>query len=339
MAAAAMAAAARVLPFSDRLEAERKREQVLFDGNALKGLKGWIDVENSATSFSGNDIVDLPALANAITTKSGGVAAFLSSALDDSVRAELSASFAPDSPDAKSARSALARSLNKIIAGPLIYERDRFAGVNLSPETRKLVYRDPHGRQLVELNRNLLAETFPADLAPVKQGWTVKDGAMTSTGAGRGVIYTAHDYARFRLTFTMRHVSGNPDHQPCVLIFCSRPSPGEVPLDALGGIQFQVPKGGHWDYRLGHNDAGGTEFTLINKVSFDPHEWSRVEIVADATAGTARMAVTQPLGGNAVEVLDFRDPTAGRTGPVAFQMHNAGLFDEYKDVSILPAST
>ena len=54
-------------------------------------------------------------------------------------------------------------------------------------------------------------------------GWIVKDGAMSSTGAGRGVIYTANDCSHFRLQFRMRHVSGNPDHQACVLIFCSRP--------------------------------------------------------------------------------------------------------------------
>lgn len=35
-----------------------------------------------------------------------------------------------------------------------------------------------------------------------------------------------------------------------------------------------------------------------------------------------------------MEVLDFNDATAGKAGPIAFQMHNAGLFDEYKDVSI-----
>jgi len=34
------------------------------------------------------------------------------------------------------------------------------------------------------------------------------------------------------------------------------------------------------------------------------------------------------------EVLDFKDPAAGRVGPIALQMHNAGLFDEYKDISI-----
>jgi hypothetical protein len=48
------------------------------------------------------------------------------------------------------------------------------------------------------------------------------------------------------------------------------------------------------------------------------------------------MAVSQPPGSKAVEVLDFRDPAAGRVGPVAWQMHNAGLFDEYRDVTIEP---
>ena len=167
-------------------------------------------------------------------------------------------------------------------------------------------------------------------------GWMVKDGVMASTGSGRGVIYTAKDYSRFRLMFTMRHVAGNPDHQACVLLFCVRPQGDEKPLDALGGIQFQVPNGGHWEYRPGLNTAGGAEFTTVTKPQFDVHAWSRVEILADADAGTARMAVAQPPGSKAIEVLDFKDATAGRTGPIAWQMHNAGLFDEYKDVTIEP---
>jgi hypothetical protein len=136
--------------------------------------------------------------------------------------------------------------------------------------------------------------------------------------------------------FTMRHVSGNPDHQACVLISCSRPQSVEKPLDALGGIQFQVPNGGHWDYRPGMNNSGGLEFITVTKTHFDVHDWSRVEILADAAKGVARMAVAQPLGSKAVEVLDFRDPTAGKVGPIAWQMHNAGLLDEYKDVTIEP---
>jgi hypothetical protein len=46
------------------------------------------------------------------------------------------------------------------------------------------------------------------------------------------------------------------------------------------------------------------------------------------------MAVAQPVGTKAVEVLSFKDETAGKVGPIAWQMHNKGLFDEYKDVRI-----
>jgi hypothetical protein len=164
--------------------------------------------------------------------------------------------------------------------------------------------------------------------------WTATNGAMASLGVARGVIYTTNDFSRYRLMFTMRHVSGNKDHQACVLIFCTRPTDGEKPLDALGGIQFQVPNGGHWDYRQGHNNGGSGEFTTPTKTKFDVHQWSRVEILVDATKGVARMAVAQPPGSKAIENLDFNVPEAGKTGPIAWQMHNKGLFDEYKDVTI-----
>ncbi len=167
-----------------------------------------------------------------------------------------------------------------------------------------------------------------------ENSWIATNGAMASLGLARGVIYTANDYGHYRLMFTMRHVSGNKDHQACVLVFCTRPRPGQKPLDALGGIQFQVPNGGHWDYRPGHNNGGKGEFTSVTKTKFDPHQWSRVEILVDAAKGVARMAVAQPPGSPAVEVLDFNVPEAGKAGPIAWQMHNKGLFDEYKDVSI-----
>ena len=155
------------------------------------------------------------------------------------------------------------------------------------PRPRRLLQQNPRGQQLARLNKLLLEDAYPAELAKSSlTGWVVKDGAMASTGAGRGVIYTAKDYRRFRLMFTMRHVSGNPDHQACVLIFCTRPQAGEKPLDALGGIQFQVPNGGHWDYRPGMNNNGGPAFTPVTKTRFDAHEWSRVEILADAATGS-----------------------------------------------------
>jgi Domain of Unknown Function (DUF1080) len=111
----------------------------------------------------------------------------------------------------------------------------------------------------------------------------------------------------------MRHVSGKPDHQPCVLVFCTRPADDKKPLDALGGIQFQPPNGYHWDYRRGHNNDGKSFFKRLTNPKFNPKEWSQVELLVDAAAGTARMAVAQPVGTKAVEVLRFRRASPDRS--------------------------
>ena len=159
--------------------------------------------------------------------------------------------------------------------------------------------------------------------------WEVKNGAMASKGVGRGYIYTVGQYSHYRLMFTLRQVSG--DHQPCVLIFGQYPPPS---LDALGAIQFQPPNGGHWDYRPGHNNGGGSLFTRPNSTSFSRNQWARVEMLVNAATGRARMAVAQPVGTRAIENLRFNDITAGRRGPIAWQMHNRGIFDEFKDVTV-----
>lgn len=303
----------------------------LFDG---KTLDGWIQIENNETSLNSGSIKDPAAFVQELMHGSDAMSAFLRSRLESSLQADL-ASFSPASANAKPVLAALVQNLNRILAGPSIYGEADFGKLPLRPETSRLLQQSPRGRQLARLNRMLMEDAYPDGLEKASPiGWVVKDGAMASIGAGRGVIYTANDYSRYRLMVTMRHVSGNPDHQACILIFCSRPRGDENPLDALGGIQFQVPNGGHWDYRPGMNNNGGEEFTSITKVKFDVHQWSRIEILADATKGVARMAVAQPPGTRAVEVLRFHDAAAGKVGPIAWQMHNAGLFDEYKDITI-----
>ena len=302
----------------------------LFDG---KTLNGWIQIENNATSLSPGQITDQTAFVGKLRNGPDAVSAFLREQLDDSVKEGMVSYFA-SSADAKGVISAIVKSLNQIISGPSIYDRARFGNIVLRPESRELLKQGPRGQQLARLNKLLIEDAYPELTKTSSTGWEARDGVMASLGRGRGVIYTAKDYNRYRLTFTMRHVSGKPDHQACVLIFCTRPGSEETPLDALGGIQFQVPNGGHWDYRPGRNDAGGAEFTNVTKTQFDVHAWSRVEILVDGVSGIARMTVAQPPGNTAVEVLSFRDAAAGKSGPIAFQMHNAGLFDEYKDVSI-----
>ena len=94
-----------------------------------------------------------------------------------------------------------------------IYTPARFSGVRLRFETQQyLIENRDIESYLAWLNRLLLEDAYPQIKKKPMTGWDVKDGAMVSTGSGRGVIYTAQDYSRYRFLFTMRHVSGSPDH-------------------------------------------------------------------------------------------------------------------------------
>jgi hypothetical protein len=317
-------------PLSRSTQEKIARMKPIFDG---KTLDGWIQAPPAPNTFSSNDVTNVANLARKLADKSDPIAAFLNAQLDEPAKAALAA-FSPTVADARPTISVLVRNLNRILAGASIYEPARFERVRLRAATSSLQRSNPTGQELMRLNRMLLEDAFP-DLFAISPAtsWIVKDGAMASTGGGRGVIYTKDDYSHYRLIFTMRHVSGQPDHHPCILIFCQRPPAGERGLDALGAIQFQTPNGGHWDYRPGQNHAG-TGFTRPIRTKFDNHEWHQVEVLVDARTGKARMAVAQPVGTRAIENLMFSDAAAGRTGPIAWQMHNAGLFDEFKDVRL-----
>lgn len=304
----------------------------IFDG---KSLDGWAQEPLNATAFSGGDIIDLNAFATKLKEKPDAISAFVADRLDDAAKAALAADYST-ADGTKALKSALSKSMNELVNGASIYDEARFKGVGLRDETRQLLVASPGGRELMRLNRILLEDAFAKELfvsPPV--AWEVRDGAIVSTGAGRGVIYTKRSFGRYRVIFDVKHVSGKPDHRAGVLVFCTMPKDGEKSLDALGGIQFQVPNGGSWDYRIGKNNGGKGLFNRpTTKPSFDEHQWSRVEILVDPATGTARMAVAQPPGAKAVEVLDFKDATAGQSGPFALQMHNRGLFDEYANIAI-----
>ena len=68
--------------------------------------------------------------------------------------------------------------------------RDRFKNVSLRLGTQALLSQNPQGRDLVQLNRMLLEDAFPSELAKsVPIGWMVKGGVIASTGVGLSLIH------------------------------------------------------------------------------------------------------------------------------------------------------
>jgi hypothetical protein len=57
---------------------------------------------------------------------------------------------------------------NLVLQGPPLYEQDLFSGVRLAPDTRKLLAEDPEGEDPIRLNRLLLEDAYPAEIATVR---------------------------------------------------------------------------------------------------------------------------------------------------------------------------
>jgi 3-keto-disaccharide hydrolase len=165
--------------------------------------------------------------------------------------------------------------------------------------------------------------------------WTIVDGAMHSLGTARGFIYTNSLYGSFRFIFTSRLVKDPASHLPCVLFLGDSPS-----KDALAALQVQPPNGYMWDYRTNSPTANKSPDrfeTRFGHPAVTDAEWSQCEMLANATTGTMRFACCQLTGATtckASEIVDFKDPTAGLAAPLAFQVHNAGMIEEFKDVYV-----
>jgi len=163
--------------------------------------------------------------------------------------------------------------------------------------------------------------------------WSAKNGVIHGNGTSRGwLYYNKQQVGTFRWIFNVRQVKGN--HAPTVLIWGTT-----NPIrDALSAIQFQPPNGGHWDYRPGKNNGGGSLFKQLPHTKWDVKTWSQCELIGNQATGVAKMACC-PLKGTATtckgtEVLDFTDKTAGQVGPLALQVHNSGIQDEYRSLYV-----
>jgi hypothetical protein len=165
--------------------------------------------------------------------------------------------------------------------------------------------------------------------------WSVVNGAMHSLGPARGFIYTTNTYGDFRFIFTSRLISDPANHLPCVLFWGNSPT-----KDALSAIQIQPPNGYMWDYRTTgptSNQSPDRYETRFSHPAMVDTQWSQCEMLANQAAGTMRFACCQITGTTpckASEVVDFKDPTAGLKAPLALQVHNANMIEEFKDLCI-----
>ena len=127
-----------------------------------------------SSTFSADEIKDLPKFATRLKGQSDSVSAFLWQGLSKPEQAMLtnyqpsatnSFQYQPSATYSFQLKEILVQALNKTVGGKSIYERERFQGILLRPETTNLLGQSPTGANLAGLNRLLLEDAYPSELS------------------------------------------------------------------------------------------------------------------------------------------------------------------------------
>jgi hypothetical protein len=119
---------------------------------------------NPPGSFSLGDITNLAGITQKLKEKADPVSAYLDQQLTSPERKALENYHGPGAK-AYIWRTNLAGMLNRIVAGPSIYDATLFKGVNLRESTTTLRDDKPDGSDLARLNRALLEDAYQGELA------------------------------------------------------------------------------------------------------------------------------------------------------------------------------
>ncbi|HEX9048036.1 MAG TPA: MFS transporter [Verrucomicrobiae bacterium] len=145
-----------------------------------------------AQTFSTGDLMDLPAFAKQLKQPANAVSFYVSTNLSAATLAALADYKGPGS-DATPLQTNLVHDLNALISGHSIYDAQRFSGIELQPETKKLLAASPTEENLLRLNRLLLDDAYPQQISRDGFGWSNTDFAnltsfFTAFYAGMTII-------------------------------------------------------------------------------------------------------------------------------------------------------
>ncbi len=115
-------------------------------------------------AFAAGDLKDSPALASKLTRQGDSVSAYVNSRLSEATRSRLLTWTDPATlPD--DLQALMVEDLNAIVAGESIWDEARFRDVPVRGEARDLLETAPAGGRLARLNRVLLEDAYPVELA------------------------------------------------------------------------------------------------------------------------------------------------------------------------------
>ena len=119
-------------------------------------------LQYGSSAFSSSDIINLESFATKLKDRADDLSKYLGSQLSPDTQKLLSNY---DNGLNPKLQQALIDDLNKIIREQSIYEPQRFSNFTLSSESMSLLTENPQGSDLLRLNRMLLSEAYPQEIA------------------------------------------------------------------------------------------------------------------------------------------------------------------------------
>jgi GPH family glycoside/pentoside/hexuronide:cation symporter len=135
-------------------------------------------------------IADVSSLASKLNTPTNAISSYLKDQLSGQTVTTLVADQTSVSPRSAT-ELALVQDLNKIIAGPSLYDTNRFANVLFGSNTKELLKKQNPGEyDLQSLNRFLLEDAYPSEISKQhNQPSEAKQGFRASSGIAVGILF------------------------------------------------------------------------------------------------------------------------------------------------------
>jgi len=164
-------------------------------GNAadlLRHAEWWNAFRSAPATFLVSDLVDLPSLANKLMRPGRAFDTWLSGQLSEATHAAL-ANYQGRVSDAAPVQQALLQEFNRLLCGDMIFEQQRFDGVDLRPETQNLIPSVPSGSDPLRLNRLLIEDAYPLEVWRIQSFPSMLQTVTDEEKLKRAAVYRLQD--------------------------------------------------------------------------------------------------------------------------------------------------
>jgi len=158
----------------------------------------WLDPMNGITppEFRPEEVQDVFRLAALLTPSTNALATWFAAQISPAAQAKLKDFRSTNLTEIAKMQVLLATELNRVIAGPSIFDGARFQSVRMSLRTSALLAANPQGDRLKRLNRWLLEDAFPRELFRMQSVFTCYYQAGYERGTALAISTNGFDWEK-----------------------------------------------------------------------------------------------------------------------------------------------